>query len=118
MSEAEGSGFSLLVALFMYCCTALATLPFAATCFKMEEDPTPVPSVGTRKQLITNEDGVITGEETSLDLGHTESGQVPFGMLLQPEVDVCTLPKFDVIDPSLRFWLRGHSGIECRERHS
>eukprot|EP00903_Cladosiphon_okamuranus_P007572 g7346.t1 len=40
----------------------------------MEEDPTPVPSVGLRKQLITNEEGVITGEETSVDLGHTESG--------------------------------------------
>lgn len=43
----------------------------------MEEDPTPVPSLGSRKHLITNEDGVITGEETSVDLGHTESGQVP-----------------------------------------
>lgn len=43
----------------------------------MEEDPTPVPSVGLRKHLITNDEGVITGEETSVDLGHTESGQVP-----------------------------------------
>lgn len=42
----------------------------------MEEDPTPVPSVGSRKHLITNEDGVITGEETLVDLGHTESGYV------------------------------------------
>lgn len=57
----------------------------------MEEDPTPVPSVGLRKHLITNDEGVITGEETSVDLGHTESGQVPWACVCacSPEVDVC-----------------------------
>lgn len=40
----------------------------------MEEDPTPIPSMGMRKSLITDAKGVITGEEVEQDLGHTESG--------------------------------------------
>lgn len=60
----------------------------------MEEDPTPVPSVGLRKHLITNDEGVITGEETSVDLGHTESGRVPAG------VCICAAPKLMFCFPS------------------
>lgn len=44
------------------------------TSHNMEEDPTPIPSMGMRKSLITDAKGVITGEEVEQDLGHTESG--------------------------------------------
>ncbi|CAN0067046.1 unnamed protein product, partial [Choristocarpus tenellus] len=42
----------------------------------MEENPTPVLSAGRRKSLITNMDGVVTGEEITMGLGRTESGMV------------------------------------------
>lgn len=63
----------------------------------MEEDPTPIPSVGLRKHLITNEDGVITGSVCAEDLGHTESGyvcnKVVLLLLVQPcKVDVALHP--------------------------
>ena len=53
------------------CCRA--TWP-DKTQHNMEEDPTPIPSIGMRKSLITDAKGVITGEEVEQDLGHTESG--------------------------------------------
>ncbi|CAM9846235.1 unnamed protein product [Ascophyllum nodosum] len=41
---------------------------------KMEEDPTPIPSMGMRKALILDDEGVIRGEETNQDASHTNSG--------------------------------------------
>lgn len=60
----------------------------------MEEDPTPIPSVGMRKSLITDAKGVITGEEVEQDLGHTESGcdVLIIHMNLLKQVDVRLSP--------------------------
>lgn len=88
----------------------------------MEEDPTPVPSVGSRKHLITNEEGVITGEETLVDLGHTESGYVhPIRklMLLPQEFSLsaheCASTQEDAI--ALLVFHRVHLGTSaCKER--
>lgn len=40
----------------------------------MEEDPTPVPSMGMRKALIMDREGAIQGEEARQDASHTNSG--------------------------------------------
>lgn len=82
--QGEGSGANVRFAPdFLATCSCSSPISYSQLS-KMEEDPTPVPSVGTRKHLITNEEGVITGEETSVDLGHTESGQVAVGHVVQP----------------------------------
>ncbi|CAN0147665.1 unnamed protein product [Ectocarpus sp. 6 AP-2014] len=60
----------------------------------MEEDPTPIPSVGLRKHLITNEDGVITGSVCAEDLGHTESG------MFLDKIIMCEVPNLNVKFPS------------------
>lgn len=57
---------------------------------KMEEDPTPIPSMGMRKSLIMNDEGVVTGEEVGEDLGHTDSGYVAvacFSVLVSSNTD-------------------------------
>lgn len=50
---------------------------------QMEEDPTPIPSMGMRKSLIMNEEGVVTGEEVGQDLGHTDSGYEHIPQLME-----------------------------------
>lgn len=65
----------------------VCSVPFGQKRRNMEEDPTPIPSMGMRKSLITDAKGVITGEEVEQDLGHTESG---CDVLLVLQTDECS----------------------------
>lgn len=71
--------------MLLRCCYAFRAAWADRARSKMEEDPTPIPSMGTRKSLIMDAKGVITGEEVEEDLGHTESGCDVFAAFLWVE---------------------------------